>query len=117
MLSTLSSAISKAAAAKAAAETAAAAEASHKKDKVKKEREPVVPRALPSRHARSAAAEQIRKTSTAAAKGKEDAAAPTATTSMDHNEGSGRWCQSFCDGCNGCASVSARMFHQSCLKC
>lgn len=90
MLPAVSSAIAKAAAAKAAAEAAAAAaQGSSKKEKVKKEKESVVPRELPSRHARSAAAEQIRKTGTAAPKAKEDVAAPA--VAFDEDEGSGGW--------------------------
>jgi IMP dehydrogenase/GMP reductase len=85
MLPSISNAIAKAAAAKAAAAAKEAAEAAPneggsggKRDK-KKDREVavVIHRELPSRHARSAAAEQIRKTGSvaaAASKGKEDSA-------------------------------------------
>lgn len=83
----MSSALAKAAAAKAAAEGQAAMAAAAGKAAAKKEKEKqqLVPREMPSRHARAAAAEQIRKTGTASAKQKEPLAGTAAAAA--HLEG------------------------------
>eukprot|EP00775_Hariotina_reticulata_P007967 gene7967-8165_t len=80
MMPVMSSALAKAAAAKAAAEeqAAMAAAAGRAAAKKEKEKQQLVPREMPSRHARVAAAEQIRKTGTASAKQKEPLAGTAA---------------------------------------
>lgn len=112
VLPSISAGISKAAAARAAAEAASAAAdgsaagpKSTKGIKAKqRDQEFVVPREMPSRHARSAAAEQIRKTGTAAAaRGKEEssiAAAAAATSEVALGEDEAGACLVICCMCS-----------------